>query len=125
MWSKVEHGSRLAFPEPEINSVELSNFALEVAKWGGDVSALRLTTQPSSASRKAARNLLNTLGAIDDDGLTAVGEQMLRLPLHPRLSRMILDRPTATAVAVAALIDEGDVASGRPDDRPSDLTERI
>jgi ATP-dependent helicase HrpB len=125
MWSKVEHGSRLAFPEPEINSVELSNFALEVAKWGGDVSALRLPTQPSSASMKAARDLLNTLGAIDDDGLTAVGEQMLRLPLHPRLSRMILDRPTATAVAVAALLDEGDVAMGRPDDRPADLTERI
>ncbi|MGA1437916.1 MAG: helicase-related protein, partial [Ilumatobacteraceae bacterium] len=125
MWSKVEHGSRLAFPEPEINSVELSNFALEVAKWGGDLSALRLPTQPSAASMKAARNLLHTLGAINDDGLTAIGEQMLRLPVHPRLSRMLLGQPTATACAVAALLDEGDIAMGRPDDRPADLTARI
>ena len=125
MWSKVEHGSRLAFPEPEINSVELSNFALEIAKWGGDLSALRLPTQPSAASMKAARNLLHTLGAINDEGLTAIGEQMLRLPIHPRLSRMLLGQPTATACAVAALLDEGDIALGRPDDRPADLTERI
>lgn len=125
LWSKVEHGSRLAFPEPEINSVELSNFALEIAKWGGDPTQLRLPTQPSAASLKTAHQLLTTLGAIDADGLTAVGEHMLRLPLHPRLSRMVIAQPTATAVAVAALLDEGDIATGRPDDRPVDLTERI
>lgn len=125
LWSKVEHGSRLAFPEPEINSVELSDFALEVAKWGGDPSHLRLPTQPSAASLRAAHQLLTMLGALDPDGLTTVGEQMLRLPLHPRLARMVIAQPSATAVAIAALLDEGDVATGRPDERPVDLTERI
>ncbi len=125
LWSKVEHGSRLAFPEPEINSVELSDFALEIAKWGGDPTQLRLPTQPSAASLRTARELLSTLGALDDDGLTAIGEQMLRLPLHPRLSRMVIAHPTATSVAVAVLLDEGDIATGRPDERPVDLTERV
>lgn len=125
LWSKVEHGSRLAFPEPEINSVELSNFALELAKWGGDPTQLRLPTQPSAASLRTAHQLLTTLGALDTDGLTAIGEQMLRLPLHPRLSRMVIAQPTATAAAVAALLDEGDIATGRPDERPVDITERI
>ncbi|MEE3067914.1 MAG: ATP-dependent helicase HrpB [Actinomycetota bacterium] len=125
LWSKVEHTSRLAFPEPEINSVELSGFALELAKWGGDSSALRLPTKPSAATLRAATELLATLGAVSEKGLTPVGEQMLRLPVHPRLARMVIARPTSTAAVIAALLDDGDIAIGRPDERPTDLTERL
>ena len=125
LWSKVEHTSRLAFPEPEINSVELSGFALELAKWGGDSSALRLPTKPSAATLRAATELLATLGAVTEKGLTPVGEQMLHLPVHPRLARMVIARPTSTAAVIAALLDDGDIAIGRPDERPTDLTERL
>ena len=69
--------------------------------------------------------LLTTLGAVTEDGLTPVGEQMLRLPVHPRLARMVIARPTATAAVIAALLDDGDIAIGRPDERPTDLTERL
>ena len=79
-------------------------------------SALRLPTKPSAATLQPLQAPYH-LGAVTEDGLTPVGEQMLRLPVH-RLARMVIARPTATAAVIAALLDDGDIAIGRPDERP-------
>src|SRR5262249_50960935 len=57
---------------------------------------------------------LSKLGAIDATGaVTAVGKEMLRFPLHPRQSRMLVEaesrRVGERACVVAALIGERDV----------------
>jgi ATP-dependent helicase HrpB len=56
----------------------------------------------------AAIDLLRRLGAVDDRGrLTDDGRQLQRLPLHPRLGRILLDANGATAAARAcALLSE-------------------
>jgi ATP-dependent helicase HrpB len=125
MWSKLEHGTRAAHRTPEILQTDLAGFALELAAWGG-ADDLTFLDEPPNGALGQARELLSDLHAIHPDGtITELGRQLLTLPVHPRLARMIaLDR-SALACAVATLVDERDIFRGRPDDRPVDLALRV
>ncbi len=126
LWSKVEHGSRPRHRAPEITEVDLAGLALELAAWGTPVDELHWLTEPPAKAMRTARELLDELDAIDDDGrLTDVGRTMLGLPVHPRLARMLVSERSALGCALAVLVDERDVLRGRPDDRPSDLGVRL
>ncbi|MGA1746077.1 MAG: ATP-dependent helicase HrpB [Ilumatobacteraceae bacterium] len=126
MWSAIEHGSRSAHRAPEIADADLAGLLLETTAWGTPISEMRLVNQPSSGQLKSARALLTDLSAIDgDDQLTEIGRRMLQLPLHPRLAAMVIDHPDTLSVLMAALLDERDVFTGRLDERPTDLSERI
>ena len=125
LWSKIEHGTRTRHRSPEIVQADLAGFALELAAWGGG-DELRFIDAPPADAFASARTLLADLHALDDDGsITPLGRQMLGLPVHPRLGRMIaVDRSTLACV-VATLIDERDIFRGRPDDLPADLSLRV
>ncbi|MCU1498307.1 MAG: putative ATP-dependent helicase, partial [Acidimicrobiales bacterium] len=133
LWSAGEHGTRPAFPEPEIAVVDLAALVLEVAVWGGGVGELPFLDPPPARAWAEGRTLLRSLGALDDAGRpTATGRAMVDLPLHPRLARMVVDggdggRPGGgwAAAVVAAVLDERDVLGGRRDERVADLAERV
>lgn len=126
LWSKIEHGSRAAHRSPEIDEVDLSGLALELAAWGTPSDDLAFITPPPRKAMRAATELLVGLGAIDDAGRpTDVGRKMLGLPVHPRLARMLVAEPSPLGCALAVLIDERDVLRGRPDDLPADLSLRL
>lgn len=126
LWSAIEHGSRAAHRTPEIADADLAGLVLEATAWGTPLSEMRLLTQPSTGQVRTATSLLEDLGALGADGrLTDRGRQMLTLPLHPRLSAMVIDRPDSLAVVMAALLDERDVIRGRPDERPADIALRV
>jgi ATP-dependent helicase HrpB len=76
------------------------------------------------------------MGALDGSGrATGLGRAMLRLPLHPRLSRLVLEAQARGAgregALVAALISERDIRAREPGERdhgrrptgPSDMLE--
>jgi ATP-dependent helicase HrpB len=129
LWSKMEHGTRPAFTVPDIAKVDLSGLALELAAWGADEPAeLPFVDPPPEAAWRDALALLGRLHARDELGLTSVGSAMVRLPLHPRLARMVVGaEPTLawTACAIAGLLAERDVMRGRPDEVPADLRIRL
>ena len=125
LWSKVEHGSRSAHRSPEIEEVDLSGLTLELAAWGTPVDELAFVTTPPRAALRAADDLLRSLGALDDDGLTEIGRTMVGLPVHPRLARLLVAEPSPLGCALAALVDERDIFRGRPDDLPADLGLRL
>ncbi len=126
LWSKIEHGSRAAHRSPEIDEVDLSGLALELAAWGTPADQLAFISPPPRKAMRAADELLTMLGAIDVDGqLTEVGRTMLGLPVHPRLARMLVAEPSPLGCALAVLIDERDIMRGRPDDVPADLSLRL
>ena len=126
LWSRIEHGTRAAHRTAEIDEVDLAGFALELAAWGTPASRLAFMTPPPAKPMRAATDLLRDLGAFDDDdGITDTGRAMLRMPVHPRLARMVVAEPTSLGCALAALVDERDLFRGRIDDVPSDLGLRL
>ncbi|MEP4652515.1 MAG: ATP-dependent helicase C-terminal domain-containing protein, partial [Ilumatobacter sp.] len=133
LWSKLEHGTRPKHRSPEILQADLAGFALELASWGvgndpdAPTGALTFIDEPPTAALRQARELLGDLHALDPatGTLTSLGRDMLALPVHPRLARMVaLVRP-ALACVIATLADERDVFRGRPDDLPVDLSLRV
>ncbi|MGZ8765297.1 MAG: ATP-dependent helicase HrpB [Acidimicrobiia bacterium] len=126
LWSKLEHGTRQPHRAAEITEVDLAGLALELAAWHAEPDQLRFIDRPPAKAFAAARALLGDLGALDDRGeLTDVGRQMLGLPVHPRLARMIAVSPTPLACVLAALVDERAVLRGRLDDLPADIAIRV
>ena len=123
LWSKIEHTSRLRQREPEILAVDPAGVVLELAAWGGTP---RLLDTPARRPVEQATALLRDLGAVDAGGaITSAGRDMLGLPLHPRLARMVLDSPSTLACLLAALLDERDVLRGRSDELPVDIELRV
>jgi ATP-dependent helicase HrpB len=61
--------------------------------------------KPDPQAIERAEQLLRTLGAVDErtGDLTPVGRRMLRLPMHPRYSRMLVEAAQPGAVAAASL----------------------
>jgi ATP-dependent helicase HrpB len=130
LWSKVEHAARPRFDEPEIRQGDLAGLALELAVWGTAPSELPFLDPPPPRALEEARRLLADLGATDGDGLpTGAGREMVALPLHPRLARMLLaarDRGQGwLGCLLAALLEDRDVLRGRPDDIPADIGVRV
>src|SRR5712692_9553999 len=76
--------------EPEIHRVDLSGTVLDVVAWGGDPRTLEWFEPPREDAIDAALALLERLGAVKDGKLTAIGDEIRRIPLHPRLARMLV-----------------------------------
>ena len=108
--------------EPEIHRIDLSSAALDVIAWGGDPRTLEWFERPQEVALDAALTLLARLGLVRDGRLTAIGEQVTRLPLHPRLARMLVESGGARQVARAcALLSERHLLPPRTATTSSDL----
>ncbi|HEX8337878.1 MAG TPA: ATP-dependent helicase C-terminal domain-containing protein, partial [Pyrinomonadaceae bacterium] len=84
----------------------------------GDPHGFEWFEAPQPEALEAAGTLLRRLGAVDaGGGVTALGRSMLRLPLHPRLARIVVEAESRgvarEACTVAALAAERDIRAGR------------
>lgn len=92
MWTEREHRLLEAFEEPEVRRVELAGPSLELMAWGEpSLSDFPWFEAPRAEGLSQAKTLLRMLGAIDGRGVTALGREMVRWPLHPRLSRLMIE----------------------------------
>lgn len=112
-WIKGAEGALPAFPPAEIEAADLSGLALELARWGArDVADLAFLTPPPEAGLAVARALLTDLGALDaSGGLTEPGRKIAKMPLHPRLARM-LQMGGPGAADLAAILAARDILRG-------------
>jgi len=85
---------------------------LDLAQWGiADPEQLTFLDPPPRPALAEAKALLRELGAIDADGrITQEGRKLNRLPLPPRLARMVVDAAALgegrVAADIAALVTE-------------------
>ncbi len=120
LWTEADHRTLEPHPVPEILSTDLAPLAMDLARWGSpDAAGLRLLDPPPMHHLAQARALLHTLGALTSDGrLSPHGHAMAALPLHPRLSHMVLRAMElgfgSDACEVAALLDGPPLFSGSP-----------
>ncbi len=92
LYEEQDLESRPAHTDPEIKRISLAGVILRMkALRLGDIEEFPFLDPPDPRAITEGYRVLEELGAIDDDGrLTAIGEQLGRLPLDPRLGRMIL-----------------------------------
>lgn len=93
--------------EAEIRRLDLAGALLAILATGSTLSSFDWYEAPDRGRIRAALELLRRLGALDGDELTPLGRQMRGLPLHPRLSRVLLAGGGAPqAAAACALLSE-------------------
>ena len=125
LWDEPQTAALEPFSRPEILSADLSSLALDLAAWGSGPENLAFLDPPPRPALAEAKALLAELGAIDGDGrITEEGQKLRRLPLPPRLARMVVDAAAEgaalPAAEIAVLIGERGLAG---DD--VDLTHRL
>ncbi|MEN9822129.1 MAG: hypothetical protein RLZ04_555 [Actinomycetota bacterium] len=117
---------RDAFTEPEILRTNLAAVILQMTALGlGDVSRFPFIDPPDPRAVRDGYALLEELGAIepgDDDArrrLTTTGKRLARLPIDPRLGRMVLEADrhgcTREVMVIAAALSIQD-----PRERPAE-----
>ena len=113
--------------DPEIARVDLTSTVLEVIAWGGDPTTFDWYEPPPARAVQAALDLLRRLEAVDALGaLTPLGHELKRLPLHPRLSRLLLAADGAPEAARAcALLADRHAASPRHGATTCDLLSSV
>ncbi len=131
LWSEQTQARLIAMRKPDILEADLASLRLELAQWGvRDAHELRWITPPPASALRQAGELLEELGALRNDQLTAKGRRMLEWPTHPRLAHMLIESQAQTrsallpalAADVAALLDERDPL---PRAAGADLTLRV
>ncbi|TSE36508.1 ATP-dependent RNA helicase HrpA [Tepidimonas charontis] len=107
LYDERDFAARPRYTDPEILRSSLAGVILRMKALGlGDVEAFPFVDPPSRRAVTDGVQLLQELGALDAQGeLTAVGRELARLPLDPRVGRMIVaarDRGALAEVLVIA-----------------------
>lgn len=93
--------------EPDISRIDLAGPCLDILAWGASPLAFKWFERPHEEALDGAMALLRRLGAVDGDRLTSLGARMHRLPVHPRLARMLIESDGSQAIIRAcALLSE-------------------
>jgi ATP-dependent helicase HrpB len=117
LYTKGDFEARREHELPEIARADLSEALLSLAGAGiARPSELGWLTPPPEAALAAAQELLGWLGAVTPAGdITPQGQRLLRLPLHPRLARIVTRGEElgvgSEACLAAALLSERDIRS--------------
>lgn len=142
LWDEKSHRARPEHLEPEIRRTDLSSTLLQLYLWGESPDDFPWFTRPREESLFAAEQLLELLGAVLGNKITKLGHRMAKLPLEPRLARLLIEAEAFDSVPemalVAAILGErdpflsprSDGNRGRPPTRSQrqwrcDITQRL
>ncbi|HIF9365381.1 TPA: ATP-dependent RNA helicase HrpA [Photobacterium damselae] len=111
LYSEEDFLSRPEFTDPEILRTNLASVILQMTAIGlGDIQAFPFVEAPDNRNIQDGVRLLEELGAINASAkdprkrLTSVGRQLARLPIDPRLARMVLEAPKNNALREVMII---------------------
>ena len=127
LYDEKDFAGRPRFTDPEILRSSLAGVILRMKSLRlGDVERFPFLEPPPRRAIADGYQLLNELGAVDDaNELTPIGRELARLPLDPRVGRMILEARDRAALtrcwsslarcrAGRARPADGAAAAGRP-----------
>ncbi|PSW96072.1 ATP-dependent RNA helicase HrpA [Photobacterium angustum] len=126
LYSEEDFLSRPEFTDPEILRTNLASVILQMTAIGlGDIQAFPFVEAPDNRNIQDGIRLLEELGAINSKAtdprkrLSPMGRQLARLPIDPRLSRMVLEAPKLGALREVMIIASA-LSIQDPRERPSD-----
>ncbi len=129
LYAEEDFEARPAFTEPEITRTNLASVIMQMTALGlGDIDAFPFVEPPDRRQIGDGVALLEQLGALTGEpdapggrALTETGRRLARLPLDPRLGRMVLEAESENCVTevmiLAAAMSIQDVRE-RPRDKP-------
>jgi ATP-dependent helicase HrpA len=122
LYDQKDFDGRPRFTDPEILRSSLAGVILRMKSLHlGQVEEFPFIERPSGRAIADGYQLLNELGAVDDaNELTPMGQELSKLPLDPRVGRMILEARSRQALdevlVIASALSVQDVR-----DRPMDM----
>jgi ATP-dependent helicase HrpA len=120
LYSQEDFESRPEFTDPEIQRTNLASVILQMAAARlGDVRRFPFVDPPDPRAITDGVKLLEELNAVSGDRLTETGRQMARLPVDPRIARMIIESGKQ-GCAREVLIIAAALSIQDPRERPSD-----
>lgn len=124
LYSEDDFETRPRYTEPEILRTNLASVILQMAALQlGDIENFPFLDPPDRRSIRDGVQLLQELGAFDQQGMiTDLGRRLARLPLDPRLGRMILQADNEGCVR-EILVLAAALTIADPRERPSDREE--
>jgi ATP-dependent helicase HrpA len=124
LYSEDDYASRPRYTDPEILRTNLAAVILQMAALQlGDVESFPFLDPPDKRSIRDGVQLLQELGAFDNDGaITDVGRRLAQLPVDPRLGRMILQADAEGCVR-EVLVLAAALSIPDPRERPADREE--
>ncbi|MCX7627074.1 MAG: ATP-dependent RNA helicase HrpA [Methylophilaceae bacterium] len=124
LYSEEDFNNRPAFTDPEILRSSLASVILRMAALRlGDVVAFPFIDTPHPRLIADGYQLLQELGAVDEQRhITELGQQLARLPIDPRIGRMILAAKQENCLKEILIIGAA-LAIEDPRDRPMDKRE--
>lgn len=121
LFSEDDFLQRPEFTDPEILRTNLASVVLQMLVLGlGEVQTFPFINPPDPRMVRDGYKLLEELGAVTADGsLTDVGRRLARLPVDPRLGRMVLAAADGNCMAEVLVIASA-LAIQDPRERPAD-----
>ncbi|MBI5385887.1 MAG: ATP-dependent RNA helicase HrpA [Verrucomicrobia bacterium] len=124
LYSEDDFKARRPYTEPEIQRSDLADVILRMmAHCLGEIETFPFIDPPSPAAISSAYELLQELGALDEQRvLTPLGRDLARLPVDPAIGRMILEAHREDALADVLVIAAG-LSIQDPRERPLEKRE--
>jgi ATP-dependent helicase HrpA len=121
LYSEEDFNARPAFTEPEIQRTNLAAVILQMhALKLGDIEAFPFVEPPDGRFVRDGQRTLRELGALSEEGqLTETGRRLAKLPLDPRLGRILLAGVEEHCLDEVAIIAAA-LSVPDPRDRPAD-----
>jgi len=121
LYDEQDFATRPAFTDPEILRTNLAAVVLRMLELGlGDIHKFPFIDPPDGKMIRDGYRLLEELGAVSARGkLTSIGRKMARLPVDPKLARMLLGAVDLHCLE-ALLIVVSAMAVQDPRERPSE-----
>ena len=121
LYSEEDFTLRDEFTEPEIQRTNLASVILQMQVLGfGDIEEFPFVDPPDSRMIKDGYRLLHELGAVDATRrVTNLGRKLARLPIDPRIGRMLLEA-AHTGCLTELLIIGAALSIQDPRERPFD-----
>ncbi len=124
LYSEASYLGRPSQMDPEIRRCNLADVVLRMKAFRlGEIETFPFLDPPRPAAIEAAYQLLQELGALDEQRqLTGLGRELARLPVDPSLGRMLLQARQEKALGEVLVIAAG-LSIQDPRERPHDRKE--
>ena len=121
LYSEEDFSNRPEFTDPEIKRTNLAAVILQMLLLRlGNIEKFPFINPPDPRMVRDGYKLLEELGAVNKDGeLTNIGRKMARLPVDPRLARMVLAASEGGCLEEILVITSA-LAVQDPRERPAD-----